>query len=92
MPGRVTDQRKRDHKAEEERHEAEQHRAGDQRCPQGHGLRILRQALTLVSAAVTTSTRSIISSGTATADTAKTIAANAIPTPVPTIRNPTPAA
>ena len=33
MPGRVTDQREHDYKAEEERNEAEQHRAGNQCCP-----------------------------------------------------------
>ena len=49
-----------------------------------------RQAVTLVNAAVTTSTRSTMSSGTATADTAKTVVANAIPTPVPTIKRPNP--
>jgi hypothetical protein len=33
MPGRVTNQREHDYKAEEERNEAEQHRAGNQCCP-----------------------------------------------------------
>ena len=50
----------------------------------------LRQALMLVSAAVTTSTRSTMSSGTPTAEIAKTVAARTIPTPVPTIKRPNP--
>ena len=51
---------------------------------------LLRQAPTLIVAAVTTSTGSVVSSGTAIAEMAKTIAAKTIPTPVPTIKKPSP--
>jgi carbamoyltransferase len=47
-------------------------------------------ALTDVPVVLNTSTRSTISSGTATAEIAKTVAANAIPTPVPMIKRPNP--
>ena len=57
MPGRVTDQREHDHKAEEERNEAEQHRAGISAAHSAMAFGFLRQALMLVNAAVTTSIR-----------------------------------
>src|SRR5262249_39777319 len=50
----------------------------------------LRQALTLIVAAVTTSIGSTISSGTETTEIVKTVAANAAPTPVPTTKRPIP--